>query len=190
MICRIMFNTAFIQNGNYICAGKMQLSPEDIRKSSVLSKEFKVYIFFDDYCLDCSSYRTEISELCAKCKEGLGAQVLQQWQEVKSITDQHCFPTLKQGRELLHSVPQSRLDLLLKTQLQFNPNYYRIVDLQKLSEEEEKDDQQYGIDARGADVPIRKDTQPKLEFPVRGQGFSNELLQHTEQHTQQDSSRA
>lgn len=32
MICRIMFNTAFIQNGNYICAGKMQLSPEDIRK--------------------------------------------------------------------------------------------------------------------------------------------------------------
>jgi hypothetical protein len=22
-ICRIMFNTAFIQNGNYICAGKM-----------------------------------------------------------------------------------------------------------------------------------------------------------------------
>jgi hypothetical protein len=23
MICRIMFNTAFIQNGNYICAGKM-----------------------------------------------------------------------------------------------------------------------------------------------------------------------
>lgn len=30
--CRIMFNTAFIQNGNYICAGKMQLSPEDIRK--------------------------------------------------------------------------------------------------------------------------------------------------------------
>ena len=31
-ICRIMFNTAFIQNGNYIVAGKMELSPEDIRK--------------------------------------------------------------------------------------------------------------------------------------------------------------
>ena len=29
---RIMFNTAFIQRGNYIKAGKMELSPEDIRK--------------------------------------------------------------------------------------------------------------------------------------------------------------
>jgi len=29
---RIMFNTSFIQNGNYIVAGKMELSPEDIRK--------------------------------------------------------------------------------------------------------------------------------------------------------------
>lgn len=68
----------------------------------------------------------------------------------------------------------------MKTQLQFNPNYYRIIDLQKLSEEEEKDDQ-YGIDAQGADTPVRKDTQPKLEFPVRGTGFSNELLQYREQ---------
>jgi len=31
-ICRLMFNTSFIQNGNYIVAGKMELSPEDIRK--------------------------------------------------------------------------------------------------------------------------------------------------------------
>jgi hypothetical protein len=51
-ICRIMFNTAFIQNGNYICAGKMQLSPEDIRKDKgqILKKEFAIYIFFDDFC--------------------------------------------------------------------------------------------------------------------------------------------
>jgi hypothetical protein len=27
-----MFNTGFIQRGNYIHAGKMELSPEDIRK--------------------------------------------------------------------------------------------------------------------------------------------------------------
>ena len=41
-ICRIMFNTAFIQNGNYIVAGKMELSPEDIRKDKgkILPNDF------------------------------------------------------------------------------------------------------------------------------------------------------
>ena len=50
--CRIMFNTAFISSGNYIKAGKMELSPEDIRKDRgrILPNDFKVFIFFDDYC--------------------------------------------------------------------------------------------------------------------------------------------
>jgi len=70
-------------------------------------------------------------------------------------------------------VSQSKIDLYLKTQLQFNPKYYRIVDLSVIEDQ----DNQYGIDAQGADdEPMRRDTQPKLEFPVRGQGFSNELL--------------
>ena len=33
-IARLMFNTSFIQRGNYIKAGKMELSPEDIRKDN------------------------------------------------------------------------------------------------------------------------------------------------------------
>lgn len=82
-----MFNTAFIQNGNYICAGKMQLSPEDIRKSKVLDPSFKLYIFFDEICLDCSPYRTEIKDLCAKCTQELGPEIINQWAEVKQITD-------------------------------------------------------------------------------------------------------
>ena len=49
---RIMFNTAFIQRGNYIKAGKMELSPEDIRKDKgkVIPRDFIVYIHFDDFC--------------------------------------------------------------------------------------------------------------------------------------------
>ena len=49
---RIMFNTSFIQNGNYIHAGKMELSPEDIRKDNgkILPDDFKIYIFFEDFC--------------------------------------------------------------------------------------------------------------------------------------------
>lgn len=85
MICRIMFNTAFIQNGNYICAGKMQLSPEDIRKDKgkILDSEFKIYIFFDDFCFDCSPYKTEIADLCPKCVEVLGEKTINEWKDVK-----------------------------------------------------------------------------------------------------------
>jgi hypothetical protein len=78
LICRIMFNTAFIQNGNYICAGKMQLSPEDIRKDKgkVLDRDFKIYIFFDDFCFDCNPHRTEIKDLCPRCKQELGPEII------------------------------------------------------------------------------------------------------------------
>ncbi len=34
---------------------------------------------------------------------------------------------------MLPGVSQQRIDTLLKTELQFNPDYYRIVDLHKLS---------------------------------------------------------
>ncbi len=55
---RIMFNTSFIQNGNYIVAGKMELSPEDIRKDKgkTLANDFRVYIFFEDFCTTCNSH--------------------------------------------------------------------------------------------------------------------------------------
>jgi len=65
-----MFNTAFIQNGNYIMAGKMELSPEDIRKDKgkILSQDFKVIIQFEDFCTKCNPHTTEIEELCPACK--------------------------------------------------------------------------------------------------------------------------
>lgn len=70
---RIMFNTSFIQNGNYIVAGKMELSPEDIRKDKEkLAKDFRVYIFFEDFCTDCNSYKTELNNLCRRCRDELG----------------------------------------------------------------------------------------------------------------------
>ena len=134
-ICRIMFNTAFIQNGNYICAGKMQLSPEDIRKDKgkILNKEFKIFIFCEDFCNICDPYVTEIDELCAACRQALGTETIEQWTICKTILDNHTFPTVEEGRKMLPGVPQQRIDTLLKTELQFNPDYYRIVDLHKLS---------------------------------------------------------
>jgi hypothetical protein len=69
ILFRIMFNTAFIQNGNYIKAGKMELSPEDIRKDKgkILQNDFKIYIKFEDFCEKCNPHTTEIHDLCEMC---------------------------------------------------------------------------------------------------------------------------
>jgi C2 domain of PTEN tumour-suppressor protein len=75
---RIMFNTSFIQNGNYIHAGKMELSPEDIRKDNgkTLPNDFKIYIFFEDFCEVCNPYTTELADLCPNCVKELGPEVI------------------------------------------------------------------------------------------------------------------
>lgn len=66
---RIMFNTAFIQNGNYIHAGKLQLSPEDIRKDKgkIIPNDFVIYLQFEDFCTECNPHTTEIEDICLKC---------------------------------------------------------------------------------------------------------------------------
>lgn len=47
----------------------MELSPEDIRKDKgkVLPNDFKVYIFFDDFCDKCCPLNTEMKDLCDMC---------------------------------------------------------------------------------------------------------------------------
>lgn len=71
----------------------MELSPEDIRKDKkTLSNDFKVYIFFDDFCDKCSPYKTEIADLCENCKNELGPEILKSWTEVKEICDNHDWP--------------------------------------------------------------------------------------------------
>lgn len=55
-------------------------------------------------------------------------------------------------------------------------------------DEEETKDEKYGFEAMGGDKPVRKDTQPKLEFPVQEKGFSNHLLEDAEDGKQDYSS--
>lgn len=133
-----MFNTAFIQRGNYIKAGKMELSPEDIRKDKgkVIPPDFIVYIHFDDFCDQCNPYETEIEDLCIKCKSVIGEETLNEWREVKRIFDEHEFPTKEQAKQMLPDFDQELLEQTLNTQLQFNPNYYRIHTPQEIEEAE------------------------------------------------------
>ena len=89
---------------------------------------------------------------------------------------------------MLQGVPDAVYDDLLSRQLQFNPDYYRIVNLAEIEKEEETKEQ-YGIDATGAD-PNRKrgSTQPKIEFPVRDHQNSNEMLARPEENQDNSSS--
>ena len=94
VIFRIMFNTAFIQRGNYIKAGKMELSPEDIRKDKnrIIPEDFIMYIHFEDVCDICNPYETEIEDLCENCKAVIGQETLDEWRLVKNIMSNHDFP--------------------------------------------------------------------------------------------------
>jgi hypothetical protein len=85
-----MFNTAFIKsNDGYITATKMELSPEDIRKDKdrILPKDFKITIFFDDFCTVCNSEVTKIAELCETCQHTMGQTEINDWIRTTEILD-------------------------------------------------------------------------------------------------------
>jgi len=56
----------------------MELSPEDIRKDNgkIIPNDFKIYIFFEDFCDVCNPYTTELANLCPKCVKELGPEVI------------------------------------------------------------------------------------------------------------------
>ena len=112
-----MFNTAFIQRGNYIKAGKMELSPEDIRKdkNKIIPEDFIVYIFFEDVCDVCNPYQTEIEDLCASCKTVIGEETLNEWRMVKSVMSEHDFPGAEQAQQMLPNVVPSLVHETLST---------------------------------------------------------------------------
>lgn len=49
---RIMFNTAFIPPNNVLEQGKLELSPENLRKdkNKKLPKDFRLRLYFEDFC--------------------------------------------------------------------------------------------------------------------------------------------
>lgn len=175
---RIMFNTSFIQHGNYIKAGKMELSPEDIRKDGgkYLPHNFLVYIFFDNFCDVCNPQKTEIKDLCNKCRVQIGDQTIKEWLEVKQLIDVHSYPTEEEGKLLLPGVPQELINSTLSKKLQFNPNYYRILTTEEIeaaenqnpTEEEEKQE------SGGRASEMRKQSQVLVSFPLQEEDISKD----------------
>ncbi len=123
----------------------MELSPEDIRKDKgkVIPDGFIVYIYFEDFCSTCNPFITEIEDLCDMCKAEIGEDTLKEWLLVKKIFQEHDFPTLAQGAELLPGVDKDVLEESLARPLRFNSNYYRIWTPEELdaAEREELEDE-------------------------------------------------
>ena len=107
----------------------MELSPEDIRKDKgkVIPNNFIVYIFFEDFCPKCNPYETEIADLCDACKNEIGEDTIKEWLLVKEIIDNHDFPDLERGRNLLPGVDPALMKESMDRALKFNPYYYRIM---------------------------------------------------------------
>ena len=122
---RVMFNTAFIKD-NVLIASKMELSPEDIRKSKDVPNDFSLQIHFEDFCDVCNPYETEIDDLCEKCVKELGPATIREWKVCEEILKGHLFPSMKDGQELLPGEDPAVVADLISRQLQFNADYYRI----------------------------------------------------------------
>jgi hypothetical protein len=102
-----MFNTAFIKKGDgYLQASKLELSPEDIRKDkgSIIPNDFKITIFFDDFCDKCDPETTPIEALCGNCVNQLGSEEIDDWLQTRGILNKHDFPTRQQSEKTLKSV--------------------------------------------------------------------------------------
>lgn len=52
----------------------MELSPEDIRKDKdkKLARDFKLKLYFRDFCKQCNSISTPIDNLCGACIAEMG----------------------------------------------------------------------------------------------------------------------
>lgn len=157
----------------------MELSPEDIRKDKgkIIPQDFKIYIFFDNFCDTCRPEKTKIEDLCAHCKQELGPQIIKEWIEVRDIIYNHDYPDRKIAEVLLRGVDPELEKFTLERPLQFNPEYYRFwneEELKKTDEElqaekrdslENKDKPEEGI--KKPSIPFnRRTSQCVLSFPV------------------------
>lgn len=147
----------------------MELSPEDIRKDKgkILPQDFKIFIFFDNFCTICSPDKTEIEDLCPMCKKELGPGLLTEWMGVRDIIYKHDYPGRKEAEQMLSGVDPELERKTLETKLQFNPDYYRFwndeelkktdEDLQKEKKNSlEKKDQPDGF--HGPNIPFTRRT--------------------------------
>ena len=182
-----MFNTAFIQRGNYIKAGKMELSPEDIRKDNnkIVPEDFIVYIHLEDFCNVCDPYETEIEDLCNECKQVIGEFTLNEWREVKQIFDNHDFPSEELGHRMLPNVDPALLQSTLTQELQFNPNYYRIYTPREIDEAE----RQYETEMNLSQNLKRRSTQKFVSFPAQPDEINREGLSPLNPYGTEDSDR-
>ena len=89
-VCRLQFNTAFIEKDNFLVAGKKHVSPESLQKEknrNVLPEGFRIELQFSNYCDLCDSRETEINDLCERCIKQLNRHEdqVKSWKAAKDV---------------------------------------------------------------------------------------------------------
>ena len=163
----------------------MELSPEDIRKdkNKIIPEDLIVYIHFEDFCVTCNPYDTEIEDLCPACVQEIGEETLNEWRRVKQVIAEHDFPDYEAGHRVLAGVDPQLEQSTLETQLQFNPEYYRIYTPHEIEEAENMVAQQQP----DSDRPARRVTQKKVSFPAKPEEINREMLTPLNAHATEDS---
>ena len=158
-ICRIMFNTAFIQRGNYIKAGKLELSPQSICKDEgkTIPNDFMIFIFFEDYCAKCDPETTKVLDLCENCMDQLEMDVLKDW-----IAMNQQMVTYEDPNYSIDPI-KSVVEKAMGVQLKFNPDYYRILTKAEAAEQSEGHVYQKAISFPAAPHEINADLLALME---------------------------
>lgn len=84
MICRFALNTSFVQDNVYEFT-KQTVDPDSIVKDNRISWDFKVQVYFSDFCNKCVPSMS-IDNLCGRCINYMDDEV-KTWKVIKRILD-------------------------------------------------------------------------------------------------------
>ena len=133
-LCQVQFNTAFIQNGNYIRAGKMEVSPKKILKNKEIPAAFMIIIRFEDVCNTCDPLRTTVYELCENCLQMISEQEVTDWHQTAALRLSSQPLTEEELKEDRNGLDVDYLAQAKEVKLGFNPDYYRLLSYEELQE--------------------------------------------------------
>lgn len=109
-ICRFSLNTSFVKN-NQIEFSKAKISPDSVSVSKKFHDDFKITLYFSNYCkVGCDPERS-VEELCSRCKTKMES-TLEEWDVINKIKSDHSpYPHKEFGEKVLFFGPSDYDDV-------------------------------------------------------------------------------
>lgn len=88
LICRIAFNTAFIERGSAkYTLDKFNVDPDKIQKDPKYPGDFKIQMLLENECQMCRPSNA-LNFMCKKCKSTMGTE-LNEWKAINTFVSMH-----------------------------------------------------------------------------------------------------